>query len=140
MAEAVAMRVAAVIVAVAFAHAPVVGILTLNCPSRDIPEKYKKFMPDLKPICAARKATSYVYGSYAKWIEASGLRAAAIPYDIAATELETVLAWVERFDRRGTEPFELFRSEFGQNSVKIMDFARIYPKFRNSNVSTLIFF
>ena len=25
-------------------------------------------------------------------------------------------AWVERFDRRGTEPFELFRSEFGQNS------------------------
>ena len=23
---------------------------------------------------------------------------------------------VERFDRRGTEPFELFRSEFGQNS------------------------
>jgi gamma-glutamyl hydrolase len=88
------MRVAAVIVAVAFAHAPVVGILTLNCPSRDIPEKYKKFMPDLKPICAARKATSYVYGSYAKWIEASGLRAAAIPYDIAATELETVLGRV----------------------------------------------
>ena len=25
-------------------------------------------------------------------------------------------ALVERFDRRGTEPFELFRSEFGQNS------------------------
>ena len=23
---------------------------------------------------------------------------------------------VERFDRRGTEPFEFFRSEFGQNS------------------------
>ena len=23
---------------------------------------------------------------------------------------------VERFDRRGVEPFELFRSEFGQNS------------------------
>ncbi len=29
-----------------------------------------------------------------------------------------VLRWVERFDRRGTEPFELFRSEFGQNSFK----------------------
>ena len=28
-------------------------------------------------------------------------------------------AWVERFDRRVTEPFELFRSEFGQNSFKI---------------------
>ena len=27
-----------------------------------------------------------------------------------------VAGWVERFDRRGTEPFELFRSEFGQNS------------------------
>ena len=27
-----------------------------------------------------------------------------------------VHALVERFDRRGTEPFELFRSEFGQNS------------------------
>ena len=30
-----------------------------------------------------------------------------------------VLASVERFDRRGTEPFELFRSEFGQNSARI---------------------
>ncbi len=27
--------------------------------------------------------------------------------------------WVGRFDRRGIEPFELFRSEFGQNSFKI---------------------
>ena len=26
---------------------------------------------------------------------------------------------VDRFARRGTEPFELFRPEFGQNSVKI---------------------
>ena len=34
----------------------------------------------------------------------------------------TQTAWrtlVERFDRRGIEPFELFTSEFGQNSVKI---------------------
>ena len=29
---------------------------------------------------------------------------------------QRVHAWVERFDRRGTEPVELFRSEFGQNS------------------------
>ena len=28
---------------------------------------------------------------------------------------------VEGFDRRGTEPFELFRSEFGQNSVRIKE-------------------
>ena len=33
------------------------------------------------------------------------------------------LAWVERFDRRGIEPFELFRSEFGQNSFKIQEFS-----------------
>ena len=30
---------------------------------------------------------------------------------------------VERFDRRGTEPFELFRSEFGQNSCTIQEFS-----------------
>ena len=29
---------------------------------------------------------------------------------------QAVMNLVERFDRRGTEPFELFRSEFGQNS------------------------
>ena len=31
----------------------------------------------------------------------------------------SVRTLVGRFDRRGTEPFELFRSEFGQNSCKI---------------------
>ena len=30
---------------------------------------------------------------------------------------------VERFGRRGTEPNELFRSEFGQNSFKIQEFS-----------------
>ena len=34
-----------------------------------------------------------------------------------------VHAGVERFDRRGTEPNELFRSEFGQNSCKIQEFS-----------------
>ena len=33
------------------------------------------------------------------------------------------LTWVERFGRRGTEPNELFRSEFGQNSFKIEEFS-----------------
>ena len=44
-----------------------------------------------------------------------------------------VASLVERFDRRGTEPFELFRSEFGQNSVRIKEILliRIYPKFIN---------
>ena len=32
-----------------------------------------------------------------------------------------VYAWVERFDRRPIEPFELFTSEFGQNSVRIQE-------------------
>ena len=30
-----------------------------------------------------------------------------------------VATWVERFDRRGIEPFELFTSEFGPNSLRI---------------------
>ena len=34
-----------------------------------------------------------------------------------------VRVWVERFDRRGTEPNELFRSEFGQSSFKIQEFS-----------------
>ena len=29
-------------------------------------------------------------------------------------------SFAERFGWRGTEPFELFRSEFGQNSVRIL--------------------
>ena len=44
--------------------------------------------------------------------------------ELAAPELHAaVAAWVERFGRRGTEPNELFRSEFGQNSVKIQEFS-----------------
>ena len=53
-------------------------------------------------------------------------------------------ALVERFDRRGIEPFEFFTSEFGQNSVKIQcillgnskkiqdcsTFSKIFAKFR----------
>ena len=34
-----------------------------------------------------------------------------------------VLHLVEGFDRRGTEPFELFRPEFAQHSVKIQEFS-----------------
>ena len=32
---------------------------------------------------------------------------------LALCTLPAVLAWVERFDPRGTEPFELLRSEIG---------------------------
>ena len=45
---------------------------------------------------------------------------------------------VERFDRRPIEPFELFTSEFGQNSVRIQknssrqDFSENFCKLRNS--------
>jgi hypothetical protein len=38
-----------------------------------------------------------------------------------ALELPHALALFERFDRRGTEPFELFRSEFGQNCIRIQE-------------------
>ena len=45
------------------------------------------------------------------------------------------ITWVERFDRRGTEPFELFRSEFGQRCVRIQGiFARIHQKFKKSGM------
>ena len=41
-----------------------------------------------------------------------------------------VNARVERFDRRPIEPFELFTSEFGQNSVRIQEnSSRIFRKF-----------
>ena len=42
---------------------------------------------------------------------------------IKADFIFRVYARVERFDRRGTEPFELFPSEFGQNSLKISEFS-----------------
>ena len=35
------------------------------------------------------------------------------------TGLAPVAPLVDRFDRRGIEPLELFRSEFGQNSLRI---------------------
>ena len=47
---------------------------------------------------------------------------------------EAGAAWVERFDRRGIEPFELFTSEFGQNSFKIQEFS-----LENSKISEKIF-
>ena len=44
--------------------------------------------------------------------------------------LETVWARAERFDRRPIEPFELFTSEFGQNSVRIQEnSSKIFRKF-----------
>jgi hypothetical protein len=43
----------------------------------------------------------------------------------------TVYGRVERFDRRPIEPFELFTSEFGQNSVRIQEnSSKIFRKFR----------
>ena len=41
----------------------------------------------------------------------------------AAPAVRRVRPRVERFDRRGTEPFELFRSEFGQNPFKVQEFS-----------------
>ena len=52
-------------------------------------------------------------------------RAAAAPRGFEA------LTSVERFDRRGTEPNELFRSEFGENSFKIQEFSlEFFSEFR----------
>ena len=41
----------------------------------------------------------------------------------------SVYGRVERFDGRGTEPFELFTSEFGQNSFKIQELSLENLKF-----------
>ena len=40
-----------------------------------------------------------------------------------AAAVEAVANWVERFDRRVIEPFELFRSELGQNPFKNQEFS-----------------
>ena len=47
--------------------------------------------------------------------EARGRREALKTKGGGSGKREAVPDLVERFDRRGTEPFELFRSEFGQN-------------------------
>ena len=58
-----------------------------------------------------------------------GLTRAARPGPVAGPAGEPAAALAERFDRRGTEPFELFRSEFGQNYIGIQEFfSRIYQK------------
>ena len=47
-----------------------------------------------------------------------------------AAAQDRVQVRVERFDRRPIEPFELFTSEFGQNSVRIQEnSSRIFRKF-----------
>ena len=42
--------------------------------------------------------------------------------------------WAERFGRRGTEPKELFTSEFGQNSCKIQEYS-IFVRKKNHRKS-----
>ena len=49
--------------------------------------------------------------------------AATAPGDSSTVKALRVEGWVERFGWRGTEPNELFRSEFGQNSFKIQEFS-----------------
>ena len=50
-----------------------------------------------------------------------------------ATGGDVVNSLVERIGWRGTEPFELFRSEFGQNSVRIKEFLLEFIRnFRNN--------
>ena len=48
---------------------------------------------------------------------------------LACSKAPRIRLKVERFGRRGTEPFELFRSEFGQNSGS---FVRIHQKLKKN--------
>ena len=47
-------------------------------------------------------------------------------------QVDAVWPWVERFDRRGTEPFELFKSEFGQNIIFFQNSGMFARNFKNS--------
>ena len=51
-----------------------------------------------------------------RWTPAAGPRTAALLRVHGQGAAGSVDSLVERFDRRGTEPFELFTLEFGQNS------------------------
>ena len=69
-----------------------------------------------------------------RWLE-NRIFQAEVPEDephggAAVFSVLAVLLRVERFDRRPIEPFELFTSEFGQNSVRIQEnSSRIFRKF-----------
>ena len=96
-------------------------------------------------ICKDRKTKEVVgLGGALRGVVAYALVLQAVPEDLSSQSLQdqllvtTVLSVVlchtvlggavfplqvvARFDRRGTEPFELFRSEFGQNCVRIRTF------------------
>ena len=75
-------------------------------------------------------------GALRTWLAAPRTHVASNPAWSAtstAALAEPVAGLVERFDRRGTEPFELLIPEFGHNSVRIKEILliRIYPKFKN---------
>ena len=62
-------------------------------------------------------------------------RGRGLPHGGAGVEPDAVPLLVERFDRRGTEPFEQFRSEFGQNSARIKEI--LLEFIRNSEIFKL---
>ena len=66
---------------------------------------------------AADAEAAYVFSAVMSISGSMALPVSSFPNMGAASCL------VERLDRRGTEPFELFRSEFGQNSFKIQEFS-----------------
>ena len=73
---------------------------------------------------------SCVFWGEAKWgAQTITLTCSSGPRNLQLRTKE-LAARVERFDRRPIEPFELFTSEFGQNSVRIQEnSSRIFRKF-----------
>ena len=68
---------------------------------------------------------------------AAGPRTAALLRVHGQGAAGSVDSLVERFDRRGTEPFELFTLEFGHNSFKIQEFSLENSKIsENLKIST----
>ena len=72
------------------------------------------------PWIDGTRMTSFLDRPWVKQQPDAGTTASGSPATEQGADF-SVPPWVERFDRRGTEPFELFRSEFAQNSsVKIL--------------------
>ena len=86
------------------------------------PPQSPAFVAALVAALAATGAST-ARGSRRRFFARRTGQPAATAVASARGETVAVTGWVERFGRRGTEPNEQFRSEFGQNSFEIQDFS-----------------
>ena len=94
-------------------------------------EKVAAAVPNGEKVACVVPSDVCLVGSVSNWA-ADALCVALHCVDPRAE----VLSQVERFDRRGTEPFELFTSEFVQNSCKIQEFSLENSKIISENFNS----